>query len=99
MTSLSNGIPLLVAGENQDKVVTSFLVERCGAGVNLRTRHPSSDAVKAGLDKILDDPSFKQNAMKMKKSFDSYDMISVFDGVIQSEVNKWAAKRKNKNSS
>jgi UDP:flavonoid glycosyltransferase YjiC (YdhE family) len=43
------GIPVVVAGESADKAEVAARVEYAGVGVNLRTAHPSPDAIAAAV--------------------------------------------------
>jgi UDP:flavonoid glycosyltransferase YjiC (YdhE family) len=90
MTALDSGIPVVVAGYGQDKLVTNNLVEYTGVGVNLRSKTPSVEAVREGVNRILDDEKYKLNAVTISRMFEKYDVGTVFDKVIQGEVMKWA---------
>jgi UDP:flavonoid glycosyltransferase YjiC (YdhE family) len=43
------GIPVVVAGESADKAEVAARVEYSGVGVNLRTAHPSPEAIAAAV--------------------------------------------------
>jgi UDP:flavonoid glycosyltransferase YjiC (YdhE family) len=43
------GIPVVVAGESNDKAEVAARVEYAGVGVNLRTAHPSPEAIAAAV--------------------------------------------------
>jgi UDP:flavonoid glycosyltransferase YjiC (YdhE family) len=92
MTALDSGIPVIVAGSGQDKIVTNNLVEYTGVGINLRSKTPSVDAIREGVSKVLDDGKYKLNAVMMSRKFEEYDVGTVFDNVIQSEVKRWKDK-------
>ena len=92
MTALSNGIPMVLAGEGQDKTRSNNLVQYSGVGVRLGHRAPSVEVIKEGLFKVLDDPGYKQKAAEMGKIFDQYNFSQVFDRVIQSVVQDWAVR-------
>jgi UDP:flavonoid glycosyltransferase YjiC (YdhE family) len=95
MTALDNGVPTIVAGTGQDKVVTNNLVEYTGVGINLRSKTPSVESIREAVDKVLDDGKYKFNAaVRMSKKFEEYDVGSVFDGVIQEEVRKWVERNR-----
>jgi UDP:flavonoid glycosyltransferase YjiC (YdhE family) len=89
MTALQNGIPTIVAGTGQDKVTTNNLVEYTGVGIKLRSKTPSVESIRQAVDKVLDEGSYKLNAVKMSRKFEEYDVGSVFDAVIQREVRRW----------
>jgi UDP:flavonoid glycosyltransferase YjiC (YdhE family) len=93
MTALNSGIPVVVAGYGQDKLVTNNLVEYTGVGVSLRSKTPSMDAIREGVNKILGDGKYKRNSVMMSRKFEEYDVGAVFDKVIQGEVMRWTAER------
>ncbi|HEV2528859.1 MAG TPA: nucleotide disphospho-sugar-binding domain-containing protein [Thermomicrobiales bacterium] len=55
---LRHGIPLVVAGDTEDKPEVAARVGWSGAGVNLRTGSPDAGAIGAGVRRIRDEPSF-----------------------------------------
>lgn len=56
--AMEHGVPIVVAGDSEDKVETSARVGWSGVGVDLRTSTPTVDAVRAAVLKVLDDPSY-----------------------------------------
>ena len=57
--ALAHGVPLVVAGDTEDKPEIAARVAWAGAGINLRTGSPSSTAVGAAVDRILAEPGFR----------------------------------------
>jgi UDP:flavonoid glycosyltransferase YjiC (YdhE family) len=60
--ALGNGVPLVVAGQTEDKVEVSARVGWSGAGVNLKTNQPSGAQVAAAVQRVLADPTFRARA-------------------------------------
>lgn len=60
--ALSHGVPLLCAGQTEDKKDTAARVTWCGAGIDLKTDNPTLDQVKAAANKILSDESYSARA-------------------------------------
>ncbi|KAH7353160.1 hypothetical protein BKA66DRAFT_553835 [Pyrenochaeta sp. MPI-SDFR-AT-0127] len=90
MTALDLGIPLVVAGTGQDKILTNNLVQWTGVGINLRNLTPSVEAIRDGVCKVLDDGTYKSKAVQMSKDFEKYNLGEVFDRVIQQALKDWA---------
>ncbi|KAM0466130.1 hypothetical protein ACHAPV_001083 [Trichoderma viride] len=65
--ALSHGVPLLCAGQTEDKKDTAARVAWCGAGIDLKTDNPTSDQVKAAANKILSDESYSVRAHLLGK--------------------------------
>ena len=53
--AFSAGVPLVVAGNTEDKPEVAARVAWSGAGINLRTGAPNAGAVRAAVRKVLGD--------------------------------------------
>lgn len=62
LTALSHGLPLVVGGADLDKPEVAGRVAAAGAGVNLRTGRPRAAAVRAAVDRVRADPSYRERA-------------------------------------
>jgi MGT family glycosyltransferase len=71
--ALAHGIPLVVAGETEDKMEVAARVEWTGSGINLREQHPSPDQVRRAVRKVLTNPSYRENAAAIQADFAKYD--------------------------
>lgn len=60
--ALSHGVPLVCAGQTEDKRDTAARVTWCGAGIDLKTDNPTPDRVKAAAEMILSDDSYSTRA-------------------------------------
>ncbi len=58
--ALAHGIPMVVAGDTQDKVEGSARIAWSGVGVNLRTGHPTPAAIGRGVRKVLADERYRR---------------------------------------
>lgn len=67
--ALSFGIPIVAAGQTEDKAEVSARVAWSGVGIDLRTNlaevGPLRDAVRA----VLDDPAYRAKAVKLAEEF------------------------------
>ena len=91
--ALEQGVPLVVAGEGQDKAITNAIIQWSGVGVHIGGRSPGPEKIREGLQKVLEDESYTQKAKAMSNNFGRYDVRTVADSVIQDVVRKWAANR------
>ena len=62
------GVPIVIAGDSEDKVETSARVQWSGVGLSLRTGRPSSSAVGDAIDKVLHEPRFAQRSAELGQS-------------------------------
>ncbi|PTB69026.1 glycosyltransferase family 1 protein [Trichoderma citrinoviride] len=60
--ALSHGVPLLCAGQTEDKMDTAARITWCGAGIDLKTDNPTPDQVETAAKRILSDESYSQKA-------------------------------------
>ena len=63
--ALAHGVPLVVAGQTEDKVEVSARVGWSGAGVNLKTNRPSAAMVASAVRRVLGDPAYAERAREL----------------------------------
>lgn len=62
--SLAAGVPLVVAGDTEDKPDIAARVGWSGAGVNLRTGQPRPEAIAAAVRAVLAEPRYRASAQR-----------------------------------
>jgi UDP:flavonoid glycosyltransferase YjiC (YdhE family) len=62
LAMLAHGIPLVIAGGDLDKPEVAARVAWAGAGVNLRTGRPRPQDIAAAVERLEDDPSYRERA-------------------------------------
>jgi MGT family glycosyltransferase len=67
--ALSMGVPLVVAGDTEDKPEVAARVAWSGAGVNLKTGDPTPHAVRTAVRKVLNDSRYLQSARALEAAF------------------------------
>jgi len=63
--AMHHGVPIVIAGDSEDKVETSARVQYARVGVNLRTGRPTPDAIRAAVLTILSDPGYAARARRV----------------------------------
>jgi MGT family glycosyltransferase len=71
-SALVHGVPLVVAGTTEDKLEVNARVAWSGAGVSLKTDHPSPARIGAAVRKVLSDPSYRTRAHELRDAFSRY---------------------------
>jgi UDP:flavonoid glycosyltransferase YjiC (YdhE family) len=56
--ALEHGLPIVVAGDTEDKKETSARVEWAGVGINLHTGQPTPTAIRQAVRQILAEPAY-----------------------------------------
>lgn len=74
-----NGVPLVLAGEFQDKREVSMRAERAGLGYNLRTQAPTPEQVQEGVDAVLGNAKYKETALNLMKINQEMDCFSIIE--------------------
>jgi UDP:flavonoid glycosyltransferase YjiC (YdhE family) len=85
--SLAHGVPLVVAGNTDDKMEVAARVAWTGAGINLRTKRPSPTALRRAVQKVLANPAYRQQAQCIGDEFARYDAprraVALLEGLLK----------------
>ena len=57
--AMRHGVPIVVAGDTEDKLETSARVAWSGAGLSLRTGHPTPEAIRTAVREVLAKPQYR----------------------------------------
>ena len=78
--ALAAGVPLVVAGRSEDKAEVGARVLWSGAGVAIADRQVTDattpQAVREGVRRVLDDPSFARRAGELAAEYAEYDGVA-----------------------
>jgi MGT family glycosyltransferase len=67
--SLAHGLPLVVTPIRDDQSIIAQQVADAGAGIRLRFARLTATDLRAGVRAVLDDPSYRQGACRVRESF------------------------------
>ncbi|TFV59651.1 glycosyltransferase [Mycobacterium sp. PS03-16] len=84
--ALSSGVPLVVAGNTEDKPEVAARVAWAGAGINLKTGTPSPAAVRAAVRAVLDDGRYLANARRLEAAFARRDGVAEIGALVDEVV-------------
>jgi hypothetical protein len=79
---IAHGVPMIIAGEGQDKPESGRRVAWSGIGLDLQCARPTTDMLSNAVDQILTNNSFATSAAEMKQLAESMDCF----GLIESEI-------------
>jgi MGT family glycosyltransferase len=71
--ALAHGVPLVVAGNSEDKADVCARVEWAKVGINLKTKTPTPQQISAAVKKVLIDPAYRANARAIQAEMAQYD--------------------------
>jgi MGT family glycosyltransferase len=71
--ALAQGVPVICAGNTEDKSEVGNRAAYAGVGINLKTNRPTVAQVQTAVKTVLTDSRYKLNADYMKEDFARYD--------------------------
>ncbi len=71
--ALAFGVPLVAAGQTEEKPEICARVEWAGVGINLKTKTPTPTQIKSAVKKILESPHYRQKAQLIQADIARYD--------------------------
>lgn len=80
--SLAHGIPLVVAGQTEDKIEVTARVGWSGAGINLRTNAPTAAKLARAVDRVLREDSYRAAAERIGADMRATDALATLDEVL-----------------
>jgi UDP:flavonoid glycosyltransferase YjiC (YdhE family) len=85
--ALSFGIPIVAAGQTEDKADVSARIAWFGVGIDLKTDEPTPPALREAIRAVLGQPSYRARATSMAREYASIDTRSRILQVIDQVVN------------
>jgi UDP:flavonoid glycosyltransferase YjiC (YdhE family) len=73
--ALANGVPLVVAGDSEDKPEVAARVQWSGTGINLHTGRPSQAMVARAVRRILSHDSYRRRARELQAEIAASDPL------------------------
>ena len=80
--ALAHGVPLVVAGDSEDKPEVAARVQWTGAGINLHTGRPSPAMVARAVRRVLGRDSYRQRAEALQAEIAATDPLDAISGVL-----------------
>jgi UDP:flavonoid glycosyltransferase YjiC (YdhE family) len=74
-TSLRHGVPIIIAGNSEDKPEIASRLRYCGAGIDLRTGRPSPRSIRNAVMEILHNDTYKNQATRIMEDFKTHDAV------------------------
>ncbi|KKY20074.1 putative udp-glucuronosyltransferase 2a3 [Phaeomoniella chlamydospora] len=81
-TAFGHGVPMVLAGQTEDKTETNARAAWSGAAINLACQTATAEQVRDAVEKVLNDPKYKNRAMELKKEYEACDALqSIADNI------------------
>jgi MGT family glycosyltransferase len=71
--ALAHGVPLIAAGQSEDKPEVCARIEWTGVGINLKTGKPTQQQIRSAVKKLLADPRYQSRAKDLQQTIHQYD--------------------------
>jgi MGT family glycosyltransferase len=84
--ALMTGVPLVVAGNTEDKPEVAARVEFFGAGVNLRTGVPTAGEVRRAVRTVLNDDTYRQSAGRLQAAYGRRDGVNEIAALVDEAI-------------
>ena len=80
--ALAHGVPLVVAGDSEDKPEVAARVQWSGAGINLHTGRPSSAMVGRAVRRVLARPRYRRRAKALQAEIAATDPLDAITSTL-----------------
>ena len=80
--AVAAGVPVVVAGETEDKAGNAARVAYHGLGINLQTATPTPEAVAGAVARLLDDSEIHENVTGLAKVYAQYDALDTIEHLL-----------------
>jgi UDP:flavonoid glycosyltransferase YjiC (YdhE family) len=80
--ALANGVPLVVAGDSEDKPEVAARVQWSGTGVNLHTGRPSPAMVARAVRRVLSHGSYRRRARALQAEIAATDPLGTITSAL-----------------
>jgi MGT family glycosyltransferase len=88
--ALSWGVPVVAAGESEDKPLIAARLAWTGAGIDLKTGTPTPEQIRNAVRNILANGEFKKRALAMRESYARHDALkslaATVDKILESKT-------------
>ncbi|MEV6342951.1 nucleotide disphospho-sugar-binding domain-containing protein [Actinoplanes sp. NPDC051851] len=86
--ALRHGVPLIVAGDTEDKPEVGARLQWSGAGLRLRRAAPSAEEVGAAIRTIEADPAFQRAARRLGAEIDAAPGVDAVEDFITRQLTR-----------
>ncbi len=91
--AMEHGVPIVVAGQTEDKVEVSARVDWTGVGINLRSNRPTAAEVRAAVRRVLSEPSFRQHSAAIGRDIVASPGLDGLEVVLEQVIARGATAR------
>ena len=87
-TALSYGIPIIAAGQSEDKPEVCARIAWSGVGLSLNTKTPKPKQIRQAVDEVLTDNRYKHRAQQLQVEINQYQPAKLAVDYLEAVVNR-----------
>jgi len=80
--ALQHGVPMVLAGQTEDKVEVTARTAWTGAAINLATQRPAATDIRTAVETVLHTPTYKEQAMHLSTQYQKHDALTEIHATI-----------------
>jgi UDP:flavonoid glycosyltransferase YjiC (YdhE family) len=80
--ALASGVPVVVAGETEDKPANAARAAYHRVGINLLTATPTAQAVSKAVGILLEDKKVRENVLRLAKVYAQHDALDAIERLL-----------------
>ncbi|WP_236795248.1 nucleotide disphospho-sugar-binding domain-containing protein [Amycolatopsis sp. GM8] len=80
--ALRHGVPMVLAGQTEDKIEVTARTAWTGAAINLATQRPATTDIRAAVESVLDTPTYKERALQLSAHYAKHDTFAEIHAAI-----------------
>ena len=84
--ALSHGVPIVIAGDTEDKPEVAARVAWSRVGVNLRTGTPTAKDIGTAVETVLSDPIYRVRAQRLAVSIAKYSPLDTIEEELETAI-------------
>jgi UDP:flavonoid glycosyltransferase YjiC (YdhE family) len=74
--ALGRGVPMVLAGQTEDKTEVTARAAWTGAAINLATQRPKAEDVRAAVETVLSEPTYRECAAELAAEYARHDALT-----------------------
>jgi len=80
--ALQHGVPMVLAGQSEDKAEVTARTAWAGAAINLATQRPAVADIRKAVKSVLDTSAYKERAVHLSEQYGKHDTLAEIHAAI-----------------
>ena len=89
--ALTHGIPMVLAGQTEDKMEVAARAAWTGSAINLATQRPDEPEIRKAVESVLGIPSYREHALRLQAEYARHDALAeIAETIEELLLERWA---------